>query len=140
MGVKRIDPERAKELLESSTTYTYVDVRTPDEFTDGHVPESKNVPVMLRGSDGIGIHMNESFVEQMESRFQKAAKIILGCRKGGRSSKAADLLSNAGFTNIYEMRGGMVGETDPFGNILFAGWETRGLPTTRETSPEDLYA
>ncbi|MCA8963075.1 MAG: rhodanese-like domain-containing protein [Planctomycetes bacterium] len=139
MGVKRIDPERAQELLESSQSFTYVDVRTPNEFDEGHVPTAKNVPVMLRGKDGIGIHMNQTFVSDMESRFRKSDKIILGCRKGGRSMKAADLLSEAGFTNLYDMRGGLVGETDPFGNILFPGWQTRGLPVTRDARKDDHY-
>ncbi len=136
MGVKRIDPERARELLDSGSTYTYVDVRTTAEFGEGHVPEAKNIPVMVRGLDGIGIHINADFVDVMESRFRKSDKIILGCRKGGRSQKAADLLSTAGFTNLYDMRGGLVGETDPFGNVLFPGWQTRGLPVTTEAEAE----
>ena len=137
MGVKRIDPERARELLESGVTYTYVDVRTEDEFSEGHVPDAENVPVMIRGHDGIGIHMNHEFVAAMDSRFAKSDKIILGCRKGGRSMKAADLLSEAGFTNLYDMRGGLVGETDPFGNVLFPGWQTRGLPVTTKVPVKD---
>ena len=65
-------------------------------------------------------------------------KIILGCQKGGRSRKAARLLVENGFTNIYDMRGGIQGETDPFGNIQFAGWATRGMPTTIEFASCDI--
>ena len=38
MGIKRIDAERAKELLEHDGEFLYVDVRTPDEYQRGHVP------------------------------------------------------------------------------------------------------
>jgi len=51
-------------------------------------------------------------------------------QKGGRSQKAAQLLSEAGFSNLHDMRGGYHGETDVLGNITFPGWASRNLPTT----------
>ena len=38
MNVKRVEPEEAKALLESDAGYTYLDVRTAEEFAAGHVP------------------------------------------------------------------------------------------------------
>ncbi len=139
MGVKRIDSDRARELLESGSEYTYVDVRTPEEFEEGHISQARNIPVMLRGKGGFGFEMNKKFVDYCEDQFQKTSKIILGCRKGGRSTKAAELLSEAGFTNIFDMRGGLLGETDPFGRVTFPGWTTKGFPLTTESAKEQLY-
>lgn len=130
MGVKRIDPERANELLSLEQDYTYLDVRMEIEFKEGHVPESKNIPVMIKGTDGVGIRMNPDFVDQVRNQFAIDARIILGCQKGGRSQKAAQLLSEAGFSNLHDMRGGYHGETDVLGNITFPGWASRNLPTT----------
>ena len=79
MEIKRITPEQAKELLDSSQDYIYLDVRTVPEFEAGHVPGAKNVPVV---------------------------ECITGCQKGGRSIKAAELLLVAGFPHVLDMRGG----------------------------------
>ena len=131
MGVKRIDPDRANELLNSDRGYVYIDVRMPEEYVQGHVPNALNIPVMIRGQGGVGLRMNPEFVETVTEGMQSDCRIILGCQKGGRSQKAADLLSEAGFTNLHDMRGGYVGETDVLGNVTFPGWSSRGLPTTR---------
>ncbi|NRA75428.1 MAG: rhodanese-like domain-containing protein [Planctomycetes bacterium] len=131
VGVKRIDPDRANELLNSDQGYVYIDVRMPEEYVQGHVPDAHNIPVMIRGQGGVGLRMNPEFVETVTDEIPDDCRIILGCQKGGRSQKAADLLSEAGFTNLHDMRGGFVGETDVLGNVTFPGWSSRGLPTTR---------
>ncbi len=131
MGVKRIDPDRANELLNSDQDYVYIDVRMPEEFSQGHVPNARNIPVMIRGDGGVGIRMNPEFVDSVCAEVQSDCRIILGCQKGGRSQKAADLLTAVGFTNLHDMRGGFIGETDVLGNVTFPGWSSRGLPTTR---------
>ena len=131
MGVKRIDPDRANELLNSEQGYIYIDVRMPEEYIQGHVPDALNIPVMIRGQGGVGLRMNPDFVDTVTEEMTSDCRIILGCQKGGRSQKAADLLVEAGFTNLHDMRGGFVGETDVLGNVTFPGWSSRGLPTTR---------
>ncbi len=138
MTIKRIDPDRAKELLESDQQYVYLDVRLKEEFQEGHVPSAKNLPVMVRGPGGVGLHINEKFVKTAEKHFGKRDKIIIGCKKGGRSQKASQLLVSHGFTSIYDMRGGFVGETDPFGKVTFPGWSTRGLPISTNVSSGDI--
>ena len=138
MSIKRIDPERAKELLESEQGYVYLDVRLQDEFKAGHIPTAKNLPVMVRGPGGVGMEVNNNFVETVAKHFKKNHRIILGCKKGGRSLKAAQLLVRGGFTGIYDMRGGFLGETDPFENITYPGWSSRGLPITTEYESKDI--
>ena len=131
MGVKRIDAERAAELLNTDQGYIFLDVRMEHEFTEGHVPNAQNIPVMVKGPGGVGIQMNSTFVDRVSERFRQDTRIILGCQEGGRSNKAAELLSEAGYTNLHDMRGGLVGETDPLGNVTFPGWTSRGLPVSR---------
>ena len=131
MGVKRIDAERAAELMGGDQGYVFIDVRMEHEFIQGHVPNARNIPVMVKGRGGVGIVMNPGFVQTVTQQFPPDARIILGCQKGGRSNKAAELLSDAGYTNLHDMRGGLVGETDPLGNITFPGWTSRGLPVSR---------
>ncbi len=46
MELKRIVPEEAKALLDSGQGYTYLDVRTVEEFDEGHVQGAKNVPFL----------------------------------------------------------------------------------------------
>ncbi len=138
MEIKRITPEQAKELLDSQTGYIYLDVRTVPEFDAGHVPGAKNVPVVEPDAFG-RMQPNPQFVQIVEANFGKDVKCITGCQKGGRSIKAAELLLMAGFLPVLDMRGGFGGETDEMGRVTFPGWAPRGLPTTRESAPEDRY-
>ncbi|MDE0960014.1 MAG: rhodanese-like domain-containing protein [Planctomycetota bacterium] len=131
MGVKRIDPDRANDLMNSEQDYTFLDVRMPEEYSQGHVPNARNIPVMIRGDGGVGIRMNPDFVDSVSAELAPDSPIILCCQKGGRSQKAADLLTAQGFSNLHDMRGGFIGETDVLGNVTFPGWSSRGLPTTR---------
>jgi len=138
MEIKRITPEQAKELLDLDSGYIYLDVRTVPEFEAGHVPGAKNVPVVEPDAFG-RMQLNPHFVEIVEANFGKDVKCITGCQKGGRSLKAAELLLAAGFTNVVDMRGGFGGETDEIGRLTFPGWAPRGLPTARESAPDDRY-
>lgn len=138
MEIKRITPEEAKALLDSSAGYNYLDVRTVAEFEAGHVVGAKNIPLLEPDASG-RMQMNPGFVEIVEANFGRDSKCITGCQKGGRSLKAAELLLRAGFTHVLDMRGGFGGETDEMGRLTFPGWAPRGLPTTRESAPEDRY-
>ncbi len=63
-----------------------VDVRTPDEFAEGHVPGSKNFPV-----DEIDQHAQE---------LKKYSEIYVYCRSGGRVGVAAQILGALGVKNL----------------------------------------
>lgn len=138
MEIKRISPEEAKNLLDSGSGFAYIDVRTVGEFEAGHVPGAKNIPVLE--PDGAGrMQPNPRFVEVVGENFPRDSKLIVGCQKGGRSLRAAQLLLEAGFAGVVDMRGGYGGETDAFGRLTFPGWEPRGLPIATESAPEDQY-
>jgi rhodanese-related sulfurtransferase len=71
-----------------------IDVRTPEEFSGGHVPGAKNLPI-----DSINIS------DPLLAGHDKAKPIYVICASGGRSSAAADELASAGFTTINVLGG-----------------------------------
>ena len=79
-----------------------LDVRTPAEYTEGHVPGSLNINVL-----------DPQFVQMADSLLQKEKPVALYCRSGRRSKKAAELLSQAGY-EVYELDSG------------FNGWQKAG--------------
>ncbi len=63
-----------------------VDVRTPGEFTSGHVKGSVNIPL-------------DSVTQQL-AKFKGKKNIIVFCRSGNRSGQAKSILEQNGFTNV----------------------------------------
>lgn len=122
--LKRISPQQASDALAQG--YTYVDVRTPEEFGAGHAPGAVNVPVMFAA--GPGMAMNPDFIPAMDAAFAKDARIVVGCKAGRRSLRAAQMLLQAGFTDVLDNRAGWDGERDPFGKVTEPGWSRLDLP------------
>ncbi|XP_020524221.1 thiosulfate sulfurtransferase 18 isoform X4 [Amborella trichopoda] len=87
--VVTVDVHRAKNLLASG--WRYLDVRTKEEFSEGHLENSLNVPYLFNSLQGR--EKNKQFVEQ-------------GCRSGVRSLSASEDLINAGFKHVRNMGGG----------------------------------
>jgi rhodanese-related sulfurtransferase len=122
---KRITPKEASEKLAQG--YTYVDVRTVEEFEAGHPEGAVNVPIALAG--GGGMAPNPDFMRVMTAAFPKDAKIVVGCKAGGRSLRAAQALLAEGFTDVLDQKGGWDGERNPFGQMVEPGWSRVGLPS-----------
>jgi len=80
----------------AGTDVQLVDVRTPEEFSEGHLKNSKNIDFK-----------NDNFMAQME-KLDKSKPLYLYCRSGNRSGKASAKLKEAGFTEIYDMKGGFL--------------------------------
>jgi rhodanese-related sulfurtransferase len=132
MELRRVDPEEAQSLLDGDEGYVYLDVRTEEEFREGHPPGAVNIPIAVRNPQGPGILPNDEFLAQVVERFAKDSKIITACHRGPRSMKAAGELIANGYDQVIDMRGGYDGELDPTGAVVFPGWARRGLPTTTE--------
>jgi rhodanese-related sulfurtransferase len=130
--IVRLSPAEAHEKLQQG--YVYVDVRTEAEFTEGHPAGSYNVP----GPGGVA--PNPDFLRIMNSLFPRDARIIVGCRSGGRSMRAAHMLVDDGYTNVIDQRAGWDGARDTFGQITEPGWSRVGLPSERGTTPGHTYA
>src|SRR5262249_24142317 len=99
MTIKSATPEQAQELVQQGSVY--VDVRSEQEFELGHPPGALNVPIATFGA--AGMQPNPEFLSVMQQVFAKDAEIVVGCKAGGRSRKAAEALQQAGFTNITDM-------------------------------------
>lgn len=125
-GVRRVSPEEAKSLLDLG--YSYVDVRTVEEFHALHPVGALNVP-LLNAMTASG-PANAVFIATMERLFSREARIVIGCASGVRSLRAAELLAAAGFTDAVDQRAGIDGVRGPFGNLVEKGWAEAGLPVT----------
>jgi rhodanese-related sulfurtransferase len=122
--IKRISPQEASEKMAEG--FTYVDVRTVEEFEDGHPAGAVNVPIAL-ASPG-GMEGNPAFVPAMKASFALDSKIVVGCKAGSRSLRAAQILVGEGFTNVVDQRAGWDGARSAFGQ-LEPGWSRVGLPS-----------
>jgi rhodanese-related sulfurtransferase len=126
--IKRVSPAEAHRLVQEEG-YTFVDVRTEAEFAAGRPAGAKLVPWAFSGPSGMT--PNPDFVATMSSTFTKDAKLVLGCRSGGRSLKAAQALAAAGFTNVVDQRAGWDGARNSFGQVTEKGWAAEGLPVEK---------
>ncbi len=72
-----------------------IDVRTPEEFNSGNIEGAVNYNIINR----------EVFLKQIEN-LDKDQPVYLYCKMGGRSNRAAQLLKQEGFTQIFDFSGG----------------------------------
>ena len=128
MSVKNIGPEQAKEILDSDSSAVYLDVRTENEFTNGHVPKAVNIPVVWPDPATRQMKPNPDFIKSVSSQFAKDKRIIVGCQAGGRSQLAAGMLVQEGFKDVSNMQGGFGGARDPMGRVTAPGWSQLGFP------------
>ena len=135
MPVKRVSPEEAQSLVDKDG-YVYVDVRSIPEFEAGHPTGAYNVP--WKHMDATGVSDNYDFVAVMSAAFGKDAKLVLGCKSGGRSLAAAQTLVEEGFSDVIDQRAGFAGGMGPQGPE--AGWAPKGLPTSQVPVAGRAYA
>jgi rhodanese-related sulfurtransferase len=137
MSVERISPEEAQRRVEEDG-YTYLDVRSVPEFEAGHPTGAYNVPIMHAGPQGM--RPNPDFLEVVVACFPKDAKLVLGCKAGGRSLKAAQALVQAGYTEILDQKAGFDGARDAFGQLVEPGWSRKGLPVSMDAEDGHAWA
>ena len=101
-----VTPELAQELIAQGALV--LDVRQPNEWIRGHIPEAELVPL-----DGIYL-----FGKALAD-YPKDQDVILVCEMGQRSVVAAEIALVAGYTRVYNLAGGM------------SAWRARKLPVTR---------
>lgn len=94
-GVKAISVSEFEELAKNKGAVRIIDVRTPDEMAEGHIPNAKNVD-----------YKNDNFKSEI-AKLDKNRTYILYCKIGVRSGNAADVMKAAGFTHIYSLHGGI---------------------------------
>ena len=88
-----ITAEEAKEIMDTQEGYIILDVRTPEEYADKHIPNAINVP-----NENIG-------TEEVPELPDKDQLILVYCRSGNRSKQASEKLAALGYTRIVEFGG-----------------------------------
>ena len=73
-----------------------LDVRTPDEFSQSHIPDALNLDVQ-----------SEYFTADV-SALDKSKSYAVYCRSGKRSVLASEVLDQIGVTNVYNLTGGII--------------------------------
>jgi len=136
--VKEISPQEAYDTLQQDGQAVYIDVRTVEEFTDGHPEGAVNIPIAVH-DPAQGMVYNQDFVEVVASHFAKDRKLLLGCKAGPRSNSAANLLEQQGYQDVASVRGGFGGMRDPYGQVLVEGWEGLGLPVSQDNGEGTSY-
>ena len=90
-----IDYESAKTILKNDKNAILVDVRSPQEYKEGH----------LEGSINIALYDLEKESEKLIKNKQNT--IILYCQSGNRSNKALEILKEQGYKSLYQIEGGL---------------------------------
>jgi rhodanese-related sulfurtransferase len=138
MAVKQMTPAQAHDVLSKDTAVVYLDVRTVPEFTAGHPQKGINIPVFFFQAPGQP-SPNADFLKVVEANIPKDAAVIVGCQAGGRSQRAAEMMAQAGYTNVSNMQGGFGGGQDQLGRVV-PGWRDSGLPISTENGEGMSYA
>lgn len=95
-----------------SSDVVLLDVRTADEYNDGHIPNAINIDVK-----------KESFIEEAKSTLPADKTIAVYCRSGKRSANAAGMLAKEGY-KVVNLEGGIM------------AWKDAGMPTETESAYE----
>ena len=90
---RQVGMEEAMAMMEEETGYLILDVRTPEEYREKHIPNAVNIP-----NETIG-------TEEIPQLPDKDQLILVYCRSGNRSKQAAEKLAALGYTNIVEFGG-----------------------------------
>jgi rhodanese-related sulfurtransferase len=136
--MKEINAKEAHDFMQSDPEILYLDVRSVPEFEQGHPPNALNIP-LLHFSPGVGMYPNEDFEKVASANLPKDAHLLVGCKSGGRSAKACEILQGMGYTNLTNVRGGFVGVMDPMGNITEPGWSLLNLPVCQDCKEDSRY-
>lgn len=129
--IVHLTPESARQRLEQGALY--VDVRTPEEFEEGHPEGAWNLPVRLR-SVTRGLEDNPRFVHDAAACLEPERELVIGCRSGPRAELAARLLLSTHRGEVAVMDGGMEGRRDAFGALEVPGWKQVGLPVSYDAA------
>ena len=85
----------AAALIHKETKLLILDVRTVEEFAEGHLAKAKNFDV------------NDSHFSDLTSKLDKKVPVLVYCASGMRSKKARSVLEKQGFEKIYHLDGGI---------------------------------
>ena len=102
-----VTPDEAEKLLKQNKQIVVLDVRTPEEFAQGHLAGAKN----------LDFH-SDDFAKQLDA-LDKSKPYLVHCAAGGRSAKSMATFKKLNFQVIYHMDAG------------FNGWKEAGKPVEK---------
>ena len=105
-GADTVGTLEATKLMNQPGTLV-LDVREPAEFAAGHLPRARHIPLKELGKR----------VDEI-AKF-KDKPVVVACRSGARSGSACRMLKKAGFTKVYNLKGGV------------PAWEQASLPVEK---------
>ncbi len=89
-----VEVTQAKDLIEAKKITTIIDVRTPGEVKQGKIEGSVN------------ININDADFKEKIEALPKDQSYLVYCKSGGRSARAAKIMTEMGFEEVYNMKGG----------------------------------
>lgn len=104
---KNISVDDAEKLLKSDSKIIVLDVRTADEFKDGHIPGARNLDFF-----------SDDFAKQIAA-LDKSKTYLVHCAAGGRSAKACKVFEKEQLPSVYHLNEG------------FNAWEKAGKPVEK---------
>jgi rhodanese-related sulfurtransferase len=105
-GATHVDAKAAEKLVKEGKV-TVVDVRTVNEYKQGHIAGAKN------------IDFTENDFESQVAKLDKSKPYLVHCASGHRSTNSLETFKKLGFKSIYHLDGGL------------KAWEAAGKPVTK---------
>lgn len=102
-----VDVDKAAELLSGEAKVAVLDVRTPEEFADGHLEGATNIDFNAEG------------FEAKVAKLDRAKPYLVHCAAGGRSGKSLEIFKKLKFERIYHLADG------------YNGWSDAGKPVVK---------
>lgn len=119
LAQQAILPVEFQELISKQENPQLVDVRTVGEFAGGYVNGALNLDVR-----------SDSFAQDI-SKMDKDRPVFVYCLSGGRSASAARQLVNMGYTEVYDMKGGIMAWKRAELPLEMAGSATKAAGTSK---------
>ncbi len=104
---KELEPAAFQKTLQKTPGAVLLDVRTAEEYGEGHLAQARNVD-----------YKRDDFRQQV-GQLDKSKPYFVYCKAGMRSEKAADIMKELGFRQVYTLDGGI------------DEWEDENLPVER---------
>lgn len=102
-----LDPAGCRQLIDSSPGCVILDVRTPGEYSQGHLDGAENLDFFC-----------SDFRTKIETRDRERIYVVY-CKKGHRGERTRDMMRSCGFIRVVNIRGGI------------EGWKLAGLPVKK---------
>ncbi len=127
--VRSVSPKQAWQLYQELEGAVILDVRTRAEFVFvGHPKGAVNIPLLYWDEMKGQMVPNPDFLSMVEDRFPKDTPLIVICRSGGRSLRAAMMLKQVGYQTVINVAEGFEGKKDKQGKRTVGGWKNADLP------------